>query len=128
MRLQTRRRQAVRSLCLRSCAAEVFFAGRQAPQPSPAVLRAQSFVHEHKDKGAMRAELERWVVGLPLHIQDYVTNTPDEHLYLSIVGDRCAAPLLHGLRVLICASAWRVHEGMARLSACCRQRVAAPHA
>jgi hypothetical protein len=68
-------------------------------------MRAQSFVHEHKDKGAMRAELEKWVVGVPLHMQEYVRNTPDEHLYLSIVGDRCASP--DGRRALHRATAWR---------------------
>ena len=68
----------------------------------------------------MRAELERWVAGTPLHIQDYVTHTPDEHLYLSIVGDRCAGPPLHGLRLLSCASARRARECMARVSPCCR--------
>ena len=41
----------------------------------------------------MRAELEKQVKGLRLpdtSIEEVVANTPDSHLYLNVVGDRCA--------------------------------------
>ena len=51
----------------------------------------QDFVHQIKDKAAMRAELMKLVQGLRLpdtSVEDVVANTPDSHLYLHNVGDR----------------------------------------
>ena len=49
-------------------------------------------MHQCKDKAEMRAELMKLVKGLRLpdtSIEEIVMNTPDSHLYLNIVGDRC---------------------------------------
>ncbi len=52
---------------------------------------AQDYVHRCKDKAVLRAELQQRVKGLPLNMEAVVAHTPDEHLYLSIVGDRKVA-------------------------------------
>lgn len=60
----------------------------------------QEFVHQCKDKAAMRAELMKLVKGLRLpdtSIEEVVVNTPDSHLYLNIVGDRCASSVCSSL-------------------------------
>ena len=64
--------------------------GRSSGRRALCDVPAQGFAHACKDKAVMRAELEQTVRGLPLHIEELVSNTPDEHLYLSVIGDRCA--------------------------------------
>ena len=51
---------------------------------------AQDYAKECRDKAAMRADLARRVRGLPLHMEAVVAHTPDSHLYLNVIGDRCA--------------------------------------
>ncbi|KAK9845245.1 hypothetical protein WJX81_001020 [Elliptochloris bilobata] len=48
----------------------------------------EDYVQKCKDKKVARAELEKRVKGLPLAMEAVVAHTPDEHLYISIVGDR----------------------------------------
>ena len=65
---------------------------------------AQDYVHRCKDKAVLRAELEQRVKGLPLNMEAVVAHTPDEHLYLSVVGDRsvaAGAPLGRGCVTVI---------------------------
>lgn len=90
-------------------------------------VAAQDYAHRCKDKAVLRAELQRRVKGLPLNMEAVVAHTPDEHLYLSVVGDRRVAagePLGRGCVTIIGDAAHPTTPalGQARLCPPCSQR------